>query len=74
MIANLMWIVTIFAIIGTILNIKKKPICFVIWLCTNTLWCVYDFSIKSYAQSALFLVYVVLAIWGIYEWRNKERE
>jgi len=71
MIANLMWIVTGASIIGTVLNIKKKRICFVIWLITNSLWMLYDFSIGSYAQSALFAVYVCLAIWGIIEWRLK---
>jgi nicotinamide riboside transporter PnuC len=67
-----MWIVTGLSILGTILNIKKKQICFVIWLITNLLWCAYDISIKNYAQAGLFLVYVGLAIWGIVEWRKKK--
>lgn len=71
MIANLMWLVTAASLIGTILNIKKKQICFVIWLFTNSLWCVYDFSIGAYAQAALFSIYVALAIWGIIEWRKR---
>lgn len=68
---NLMWLVTGLSIIGTILNIKKKSVCFIIWLITNSIWCVYDFIIGSYAQSALFFVYVLLAVWGIYEWMVK---
>jgi nicotinamide riboside transporter PnuC len=71
MIANLMWIVTGASIIGTVLNIKKKQVCFIIWLCTNSLWCAYDFYVGSYAQSALFFVYVCLAVWGIWEWKKK---
>jgi nicotinamide riboside transporter PnuC len=67
-----MWIVTGLSILGTVLNIKKKPVCFAIWLVTNSLWCVYDFSIKNYAQAGLFLVYVGLAIWGIISWRHKD--
>ena len=66
-----MWLITIFSLIGTILNIKKKRICFWIWLFTNATWCVYDFRIGAYAQSALFLVYTGLALWGIVEWRKK---
>lgn len=69
MIADLMWIVTIASLVGVVLNIKKKRLCFIVWLCTNSLWCIYDFYIKSYAQSLLFLIYVGLAIYGIYEWR-----
>jgi nicotinamide riboside transporter PnuC len=68
---NLMWIVTGISIIGTILNIKKKQICFVIWLFTNSIWVIYDFCIGAYAQSVLFIVYVILAIWGVIEWRKK---
>jgi nicotinamide mononucleotide transporter len=67
-----MWVVTAASLAGTILNIKKKRICFSIWLVTNSLWCAYDFHIGAYAQSSLFLIYVGLAIWGIIEWR-KER-
>jgi hypothetical protein len=70
MIGDLMWIITGLSVIGTVLNIKKKRICFYIWLCTNSTWCIYDFVIGSFAQSALFLVYVGLAIWGIISWKK----
>jgi len=68
---QLMWIVTLTSIIGVILNIKKRKECFIIWGVTNSLWCIYDLSIKAYAQSFLFFIYVLLAIWGIWEWRKK---
>jgi nicotinamide riboside transporter PnuC len=71
MIADLMWVVTGMSVISTVLNIYKKQVCFIIWLITNSLWCVYDFSIQNYAQAGLFLVYVGLAIWGIWKWRKK---
>jgi nicotinamide riboside transporter PnuC len=65
-----MWLVTAGSLIGTILNIKKKRICFVIWLVTNALWTAYDLYIKNYPQAGLFAVYVVLAVWGIIAWRK----
>lgn len=71
MLNNIMWGVTGLSILGTILNIKKKRICFWIWLVTNSAWCVYDFYQCSFAQGALFAVYVCLAIWGIISWRKK---
>jgi len=75
MIESLMWIVTALAIVGVVANIKKKTWCFVIWFFTNTAWMVYDFWKTAYAQSFLFFIYVILAIWGIYEWRkNKWQE
>jgi len=64
------WFFTILSIAGVILNIQKKRICFFVWLVTNSAWCVYDFHITAYAQSFLFLVYVVLAIWGLLKWKD----
>ena len=60
--------ITLASIIGTVSNIYKKKWCFIIWLFTNVVWCVYDFSKGLYAQSFLFLVYLGLAVWGIYKW------
>jgi nicotinamide riboside transporter PnuC len=67
-----MWIVTVSSLVGTVLNILKNKWCFVIWLLTNTLWCIYDFYISNYPQAILFLIYVGLAIWGIYKWRENK--
>lgn len=66
------WIITLVSIIGVVLNIKKKRICFVLWSITNVSWCIYDFVIQAYAQSFLFLVYLGLSIWGIFEWKKEE--
>lgn len=68
----LTWGLTGLSIIGVVLNIKKKTECFVVWLVTNASWTVYDFSIGAYAQSFLFFIYTVLAIYGLYEWRKKK--
>jgi nicotinamide riboside transporter PnuC len=66
-----MWIITLISLIGVILNIKKRRECFMIWTVSNFAWMVYDFKIGAYAQSALFAVYFVLAVWGLYEWKEK---
>ena len=72
MMVYLTWVISVFSLIGVILNIKKKQLCFVIWLCTNTAWCVIDALRGIPAQSVLFFVYAIMAIWGIYEWRSKK--
>jgi hypothetical protein len=66
------FLITIAAIVGVIANIKKKKWCFIIWIFTNAAWCVYDYSIGAYWQSVLFLVYFLLAIWGLIEWCRGE--
>jgi hypothetical protein len=69
----MMWIVVLAALIGVVLNIYKKAVCFVIWFFTSSIWCIYDFAIGAYEQSALFAVYTLLAIWGIIQWRKKPK-
>lgn len=65
-----MWAVTAASLIGVVANIKRKRWCFGVWFCTNSLWALYDFTIGAYAQSALFAVYVALAVWGLWEWKK----
>lgn len=72
MITELTWILAALSLAGVWLNIKKKSTCFMIWCVTNASWTIYDFSINAYAQSALFFVYTVLAIYGLYEWKYKQ--
>jgi nicotinamide riboside transporter PnuC len=69
-----MWIVTVFSIVGVILNIKKRKECFIIWSATNAAWACYDFYIGAYAQSALFTVYFILALWGLHEWKTEKQQ
>ena len=64
------WLVTILSIIGVVLNIYKRKECFIIWTVTNGAWCIYDFRNGLYPQAALFAIYFVLAIWGLYKWKN----
>jgi nicotinamide riboside transporter PnuC len=66
------WALTILSIVGVILNIKKNRLCFWIWGFTNGAWCVVDFHYGFYAQASLFLIYFVLAIYGIVSWRNEK--
>lgn len=68
----LFWGVTFFSIIGVILNIKKKRLCFLIWIVTNTVWMVIDFYSGLYQQAFLYLIYLGLAIHGFIAWRIKK--
>ena len=66
----LSWLITGLSLFGVILNIKKHRSCFLVWFCTNTFWCVYDWTIGATAQAALFGVYAVLAIIGWRRWKE----
>ena len=66
------WIVSVVALIGTILNAQRNRFGFYAWLFTNAFWTVYDFKIGAYAQSVLFFAYFLLAIKGLITWKKKE--
>lgn len=67
------WIVAFFAFIGVELNIKKNKFCFVIWTFTNASWCAVDFYMGIYAQSALFFVFFLQALKGLYRWHQDDK-
>ena len=66
------WLLTILSLIGVVLNIRKRRECFYIWGATNFGWVIIDYQAGLYAQSFLFIIYFILALWGIYEWRHNE--
>lgn len=74
MLELLTWLLAGLSLIGTWLNIKKQSMCFGIWCITNASWTMYDFTIGAYAQSILFLIYTLLAIYGLYEWKYKKNK
>ena len=63
-------LLTILALIGVILNIKKNKACFYIWFVTNTSWAIVDFYKGIPMQGLLFSIYTLLAVWGIWEWKK----
>lgn len=71
--SNWIWLVAVLSIIGTILNIKKKRLCFVIWIFSNSCLVVYNIHIWEYQQATLFFVYLCLSIWGVITWKKHRR-
>ncbi len=67
------WILASLSLAGTVLNIHKNKYCFALWSLTNTSWSLHNYLIKEYAQSALYAVYMVLAVWGLIKWRREEK-
>ncbi|MBI5346469.1 MAG: nicotinamide mononucleotide transporter [Chlamydiae bacterium] len=65
------WLNTLISIIGTFLNAKKFRIGFLLWIATDIIFVFYNIYLKSYPQSALFLVYLSIAIYGWFHWGKK---
>lgn len=69
-----MWGLTLLSLAGVILNVHKRKEGFIVWAFTNLAWCVYDFKIEAYAQSVLFFVYFLLALWGLWKWWRDDKK
>jgi len=64
-------LLTVLAIVGVVLNIHKKRLCFYIWFVTNSSWAVIDFYKGIPMQGLLFVIYTGLALYGIVKWKEK---
>jgi len=67
----MIWLLTLLSLIGVILNIRKRRECFLIWAFSNGSWAVIDYRAGLPEQAALFAVYFLLALYGLYEWSVK---
>jgi len=65
-------IVTAVALVGLIFNIRRRRVCFVLWLLSNGYWCYYNFAAGEYAQAVLFAVFFVVSIIGFFAWRKSK--
>jgi len=67
-----MWFITALSLVGVVLNIYKRSECFAIWAVTNTAWMVYDYRLGAHSQAALFAMYLILALWGLWKWSREK--
>lgn len=67
---TLTWVLTASCVLGAVLNAKKKIMGFYIWLPTNLVWAAVAWYKDLPAQAVLFIVYTVIAIIGIINWRK----
>jgi hypothetical protein len=62
--------IVLLALFGGYLNANGDHKGFWCWIVTNTYLCGKNAYICEYAQSALFLAYLGLAIYGLIKWRK----
>lgn len=70
MIAAFTWSVTALCLAGTVLNVKKRRECFFLWIVGNIAWLAFDAWSGLYSRAVLDLVQLILAIWGVVEWKK----
>ncbi len=58
------------ALVGAYLNAKGDQNGFIFWIFTNTYLTWKNLIIHEYAQSSLFLAYLLLALYGYVNWKK----
>ena len=59
------------SLLGYYYNIKQNPLGFIIWGFTNTTWAIIDFSRGIYVQAVLFVIYLIISIYGYKSWKKQ---
>lgn len=62
---SVLFLATILAMIGAYLNSIGKWQGFLVWILTNTIFCIHNFLIDEWQQSLLFLFYFFIALNGL---------
>jgi nicotinamide mononucleotide transporter PnuC len=65
---------TISGLIGALLNARKKKAGFIFWIISNLWMIVLNFHLKYYSLCFLFIIYTVLAIYGLYYWKTDKND
>ena len=65
------WVIASVCLVGTVLNIKKKRLCFVLWTIGNIAWLIFDIASGLYSRALLDTVQLGFAVWGLFEWKTK---
>jgi len=65
------WIITAISLTGTVLNIRKNILCFYLWAIGNIAWLFFDIISGLVSRGVLDTVHLIMAIWGIIEWKKK---
>ena len=67
------WLVSLAALLGVWLNLRRHVACFYIWSVTNSVWAVLDWTRGLHAQATLMTVYFALSLWGIWKWSPRRK-
>lgn len=66
----LTYIAAALAVIGAVLNVKRRRAGFAIWCVTNAYFMAHNAMIGEWAQVAIYTVNLMISIWGYVKWKT----
>jgi nicotinamide riboside transporter PnuC len=70
------WLGSFFTIAGLVLNTKKNPLCWPLWILSDLFWLSYFLSPAKFSVPGLILqaVFITLNCVGWYSWTRPKKE
>ena len=65
------YIAAIFSLSGIWYNIRKNPVCWFLFMCSDTLWLIYSIITKQWAMTITHIIFMCVNFYGFYTWSYK---
>ncbi len=65
------YIAALFSLTGIFLNIRKNPLCWFLFMASDTLWLYYFGVTKQIAPILTHIVFLIVNFYGLYTWSYK---
>ena len=65
------WILSLIAILGSIMNVKKMKSGFIVWIVADIGWIIVCLENEAYSQIPMWAFYTCLCVWGFIVWRKE---
>ena len=66
---SLSWVMAVIGVIATVMNAQQIAWCFMLYGITNIYWTYHNLVIREYAQASLCGIYLLLSVWGFWNWQ-----
>lgn len=74
LVEKLSWILVVLSLLGNVFVIRKNVIGQWMWAISNIGWVGFNIWLGANSQAFLFLVYFLMAVWGIYSWTKDDQK
>ena len=66
------YIAAVFSLSGIWFNIKKNPLCWFLFMASDSLWLTYSIITHQWAMTISHLIFMIVNIYGLYTWSYKK--
>lgn len=68
--STISYLVSACTLVGTIANAYQRRWGFLVWICTNSFWIIYNLINKEYSQVIVYAINLVVSIIGWFKWKT----